>query len=49
MAVHNMLTDPTLESRYWGPMRRNAPPRVPTVAVADFAHDTSCQITLKFD
>jgi hypothetical protein len=48
-AVHHMLTDPRLEGKYWGRMRRGDYDRAPTVAVADFAADTSCRIHLRFD
>jgi len=48
LAVHNMLSDPRLEEKYWKPMRRGGCQRVPYQAVADFAPDTSFQINLFF-
>jgi hypothetical protein len=48
-AVHHMLTDPRLEEKYWRRMRQGDFIRTPTLAVADFADDTSCRISLKFD
>jgi hypothetical protein len=48
-AVHHMLTDPRLEEKYWARMRRGDYSRYPTMAVADFAEDTSCRIHLRFD
>ncbi len=47
-AVHNMLSDPRLEEKYWKPMRRGGCQRVPYRAIADFAPDTSFQINLLF-
>ncbi len=48
-AVHNMLTDPRLEEKYWRRMRQGNFTRTPIMALADFAEDTSCQIHLRIE
>lgn len=48
-AVQHMLDDPRLDKKYWRGMRQGERIRVPKVAVADFAPNERCQISLKFD
>lgn len=45
-ATHHMLTDPRLEEKYWGRMRRSDYTRTPAQATAIFSPDERCDITL---
>ena len=48
IATENMLSDPRLETKYWGPMRRGSYERMPSAAVATFLPDEACSIDLRF-
>ncbi|WP_088260027.1 transglutaminase family protein [Fimbriiglobus ruber] len=47
-AVHHLLTDPRLETKYWARMRRGDIAHTPTRATATFAPNESCSIDLVF-
>jgi hypothetical protein len=47
-ATENILSDPRLEEKYWGPMRRGGCQQVPSGAVATFLPDERCYIDLQF-
>ncbi len=48
-ATENMLSDPELELKYWGRMRRGDFGRRPTGAVATFFPNEACYIDLRFN
>lgn len=48
-AVHHLLTDPRLETKYWRRMRQGDMIGTPKQALAEFTPDWRCQITLRFE
>lgn len=47
--THNLLSDPRLEERYWGKMRRGDIDQMPCGAVATFLQNESCRIDFQFN